>query len=186
MKILKYLIIFIILFVVVVIAGFIYSWTGRKGVTFSIPKITADLKIGEVHLTRTVAGRTEWELNARSADYFRERGVTRLDLPRVVFFAEGGRKIELNGDEGEVFNATNDLNISGKVKIVSSDGYTFLSDNLKYLSDKKVVTTDSPVTLRGNGIYIEGVGMLAEIERDRIFIKKRVKAVLKTGDVLNR
>lgn len=185
-KIFKYLVISLILLVSITVAGFLYLWMGRKGASFNLPKIIPDLKIEGVHLTRAVAGKMEWELRARSADFFREEGVTRLDAPKVVFFGNGDKRIELTGSKGEVFNNTNDLAVSGDVRIVSSNGYTLRSDFLRYYSEKKIVTTESKVFMNGKGIDMEGAGMVADIERELIFIKKGVKAVLSTGEWVKR
>ena len=181
-KIFKSLVISLILLVSITVAGFLYLWMGRKGASFNLPRIIPDLKIEGVHLTRAVAGKMEWELRARSADFFKEEGVTRLDAPKVIFFGNGDKKIELTGSKGEVFNNSNDLAVSGDVRIVSSDGYTLRSDFLRYYSEKKIVTTESKVFMKGKGIDMEGVGMVADIERERIFVKKGVKAVLSTGE----
>lgn len=178
MKILKYIVISIILSVSIISAGFLYLWMGKGSPSFKIPKIIPDLKLEGVHLTRAAAGKTEWELKARSASYSKEEGVTRLELPEVLFYGNGDKRIELKGDKGEVFNNTNDLAVTGNVKAVTSDGYTLNSDTLRYSSAKKVVTTDSRVFLKGNGIEVEGVGMLADMEQERVFIKSGVKAVL--------
>lgn len=181
-KIFKSLVISLILLVSITVAGFLYLWMGRKGDSFNLPRIIPDLKIEGVHLTRAVAGKMEWELRARSADFFKEEGVTRLDAPKVIFFGNGDKRIELTGSKGEVFNNSNDLAVSGDVRIVSSDGYTLRSDFLRYYSEKKIVTTESKVSMKGKGIDMEGVGMVADIERERIFVKKGVKAVLSTGE----
>ncbi|MBF8250549.1 MAG: lptC [Deltaproteobacteria bacterium] len=180
-KIFKYLVISLILLVSITVAGFLYLWMGKGGASLNLAKIIPDLKIEGVHLTRAVAGKTEWELRAKSADFFKEEGVTRLDAPKVVFFGNRDKRIELTGSKGEVFNNTNDLAVSGDVRIVSSDGYTLRSDFLRYFSEKKIVTTESKVIMKGKGIDIEGVGMVADIEQDRVFIKNSVKAVLSPG-----
>ena len=182
MKIFKYIVIAVILLVVITVAGFLYLWMGRGGASFNLPKIVPDLKIEGIHLTRAVAGKMEWELRAISADFFKEEGVTRLDTPKVVFFDNGDKRIELTGSKGEVFNNTNDLAVSGDVRITSSDGYTLRADFLRYYSEKKIIATESKVFLKGRGIDMEGVGMVADIERDRIIVKKGVKAVLSTGE----
>ena len=171
-KVFKYLVISLIFLVSITVAGFLYLWMGRKGASYNLPRIIPDLKIEGVHLTRALAGKMEWELKARSADFFQGRGVTRLDAPKVVFFGNGDKRIELTGSKGEVFNNTNDLAVSGDVSIVSSDGYTLRSDLLRYYSEKKIIVTESKVFLKGRGIDMEGVGMVADIERGRIFVKR--------------
>lgn len=178
MKILKFVVIFTILAVTVISAGFLYLWMGKRGPSFNMPRIIPDLKIEGVHLTRAAEGKTEWELKARSANYFKEEGVTRLERPEVLFYGNGDKRIELTGDKGEVFNNSNDLSVSGNVKVVTSDGYTFNTEFLRYLSGKKIVTTESRVFLKGKGIDVEGVGMMADVEKERIFLKSHVKAVL--------
>lgn len=179
MKILKYLAISIIFLVIIAMVGFLYKWMGKGISPFKIPRISSDLKIEEVHLTRAVEGKTEWELKAKSADYFREKGVTHLELPDVFFYGNGDKRIELKGDKGEVFNDTNDIAVSGNVTIVTSDGYTFQSDSLRYYSGKRTVATESRVIVKGKGMEVEGLGMIADMDSGRVIIKKEVKATLK-------
>ncbi|MEK7850335.1 MAG: LPS export ABC transporter periplasmic protein LptC, partial [Deltaproteobacteria bacterium] len=95
-----------------------------------------------------------------------------------VFYGEKGKRMELVGDNGEIFNDTNDITVSGNVKITTSDGYLFRADSLRYSSEKKVVTTESKVFIKGKGLEIEGIGMSADIERNTALIKSGVKAVL--------
>lgn len=178
MKILRYLVISIIIVITFTAGGFLYRWMNKGVVSFVMPKISSDLEIKEVHLTRVAAGRTEWELTAKSADYFKEKGVTSLDSPQVVFYGKKGKRMELEGENGEIFKDTNDITVSGNVKITTSDGYLFRSDSLTYSSEKKVVTTESKVFIKGKRLEIEGVGMLADMERDTVLLKKGVKAVL--------
>ena len=73
-KVFKYLVISLIFLVSITVAGFLYLWMGRKGASYNLPRIIPDLKIEGVHLTRALAGKMEWELKARSADFFREEG----------------------------------------------------------------------------------------------------------------
>lgn len=187
MKIFKYLIISLILIVMITVAGFIYQWMGKDGESFEdLPKILPDLKIEGVHLTRSIAGRTEWELRAKSADIFKEEGVTRLEAPEVVFFGKGDRRFELTGRKGEVFNGTNDVTVSGEVKIINSDGYILTTDSLRYDSGKNVISTDSKVFMKGKLINMEGEGLAADIERNRVILKKGVKAVLFTDGLVKK
>lgn len=186
MKILRYLLISIISVITIFAGGFLYVWLNKGGIKFAIPKISSDLEIKEVNLTRSVAGKTEWELKARSADYFKEKGVTHLESPYVIFFGKGERRFELKSDKGEVFNDTSDMTALGDVRVVTSDGYSFKSDYLRYYSEKKVVTTESRVLIKGKGIEIEGVGMEAYVDRNRVLLKKDVKAILTNGEWVKR
>lgn len=187
MKIFKYLIITLILLVMITVAGFIYQWMGKEGGSFEdLPKIIPDLKVEGIHLTRSIAGRMEWELNAISADIFKEEGLTRLEAPKVVFFGKGDKTVKLTGNKGEVLNGTNDLSVTGDVKIVNSDGYTLTTDSLHYYSDKNSIATDSKVFMKGELIKMEGEGLVADIERNRVTIKKGVKAVLLTGGLVRQ
>lgn len=179
MKTIRYLLLSIIFLVIITIAAFLSRWFTGKGITpLNIPRISSDLKIEGVRLTRVAGGKTEWELKARSADYFRDKGVTHLESPEVVFYGKSDLRIELKGNSGEVFNSSNDVKVSGDVKIVTSDGYTFRSDSLFYSSGEKTVSTESRVTLKGNGIDVEGLGMVADTEMSRVLIKRHVRAVL--------
>lgn len=182
MKTLKYLLVSIIFLVIITTSVFLYRWIGKEAAS-KIPGISSDLKMEGVHLTRAVAGKTEWELRARSASYSRNKGVTYLDTPEVVLYGKRELKIELKGEKGEVFNDTNDISISGNVIISTTDGYTLRTESLNYSSSKREVSTESRVVVKGKGMEVEGVGMAADInDNGWITIKRDVKAVME-GDM---
>lgn len=178
MKILKYVVISVIFVVIITVVVLLYLWLGKGFMSSQIPKINSDLKIQGVRLIRSIAGKTEWELKAKSADYFKDEGVTHLELPDALFYDKNNMRIELKGDKGEVFNNTNDIAVSGNVKVATDDGYTLYSDSLRYYAQKRMVVTESKVFVDGKGIKVEGLGMMADIDSGRVIIKKDVKAIL--------
>jgi LPS export ABC transporter protein LptC len=64
------------------------------------------------------------------------------------------------------------------VRIDSSNGYHMRTRSLKYQADQKELHTPDPVELEGPSIRVEGVGMIVELNRERVKILGGVTTTL--------
>jgi LPS export ABC transporter protein LptC len=64
------------------------------------------------------------------------------------------------------------------VKIDSSDGYHMRTRTLKYQADQKELQTSDPVELEGPAMRVEGVGMVVDLNRERVKILGGVTTTL--------
>jgi LPS export ABC transporter protein LptC len=104
--------------------------------------------MNKLQMTHKEDNKIEWELSAREA-----------------FFPADKKEILLHS-----IGLT--INYSPNTK----DG-KFTADTLKWNSKDKLITTKDDVTFSGKTFFIEGKGLMAETDRQKVRILKNVKAV---------
>jgi LPS export ABC transporter protein LptC len=125
-------------------------------------------------------GRVSWRMQAKSADLF-ENKEAQLKEMEIVFKNPENREATLLGDTGTLDTASGNATIRGgsrEVRIVTSDGYLLTTDSLNWKAGERLVWTADPVKLLGKEIYLEGVGITANVDLRTLVVKDNVKAVL--------
>ncbi len=144
----------------------------------SKPDASADLRLDRVHYTETREGVKEWELEASSAVYRKEGDTMILEKIRATFYGKNQETYHLVGEKGKFNTQTKVIEVYDGVKIDSSDGYHMSTRSLKYQADQKELHTSDPVELEGPAMRVEGVGMVVDLNRERVKILKGVTTTL--------
>ena len=131
-----------------------------------------------IHYTEVREGRVEWTLEADSANYMKEQGVTIFRKPKVLFNGEGGSSYTLSGSEGRYRNSSGNIELSGDVHVTSGDGYTLVTESLRYDAALKEISTKESIQLDTDGMRIEGVGLLISIDREGFSVLDDVRTEL--------
>jgi len=139
---------------------------------------SADLKLDRVHYTETREGVKEWELEATSAVYHKEGDTVMLEKIRATFFGKNQESYHLIGEKGSFNTQTKMIEVYDGVKVDSSSGYRMRTRSLKYQADQKELHTSDPVELEGPSMRVEGVGMIVELNRERVKILQGVTTTL--------
>jgi LPS export ABC transporter protein LptC len=124
-------------------------------------------------------GRTRWTLRAAEARYFDDTQKTVLSQVNATFFLKDGRQVELQSDEGVLHNETKNMEVSGNVRLSSTDGYRLETDRLDYDHHTDMLHTAAPVLLEGRGLTLKGLGMEFEIGNRSLSILKNIETKLK-------
>jgi len=148
------------------------------GKRVEIPRITADLEVGNLFLTEEKRGTVVWELKATTAQCFKEGNKTLLEDLRVTLYNRDGRIVTLRGDRGRIDEKTRDMQIEGGVVVTSSDGLCLRTNSLYYNHSRREMTTEAPVEIDGRGWTISGIGLLMDVARERISILNEVETLI--------
>ncbi len=153
------------------------STTGKQP---SLPRaeIAADLKLDRVHYTETREGEKEWDLDAASAVYFKEGNTVLLEKIRATFFGREKEIYFLEAEKGTFNTQTRVVEVWGDVKIDSSTGYHGRTQHLRYEAEKKELLTSDPVEMKGPELELEGVGLILDLNQERMKILERVSTIL--------
>ncbi len=181
MKKLRYLLGVIILGSLAAVAGIAWqTMTPSKEKTQPLTKTTspADLKLDRIRYTETREGMKEWELEASSAQYFKEENIVILKKVKATFFGKNQETYVLVGDAGKFNTQTKVIEMFGGVNVDSSDGYHFRTQSLKYQADKRELSTPDPVRVEGPQIRVEGIGLIVEVDRQRLQVLREVNTIL--------
>ncbi len=143
---------------------------------FELSQTDADLRIKDVFLTEDKGGEKAWELKADWARVYRENNKTLLEDLRVKVFIENRKPIHITGESGELNNESKDIQIRGNVEVVSEDGYTLRTEELKWLSEKREIVTEKAVWIAGKTFRLNGNGLRLKVDEQRFWLENKVKA----------
>jgi len=107
----------------------------------------AKLSLGKIQQTATRDGKTEWRLDAASARYLEDENQVRLNDLTVTFYMESGQEVQLSADEGLLNTESNDIQVSGDVK-VQNEAYTLDTTTLQYRHEQRIIFSNAPVFIK--------------------------------------
>jgi LPS export ABC transporter protein LptC len=131
-------------------------------------------------ITRSENGQVSWRMNATSADLY-ENKEARLHDIKVVFKGPDNREATMFGDAGTMDTSSGHASlrrVTRDVRIITNDGYLLTTNSLLWEAGERVVRTADPFKLLGSEIYLEGVGISANVDMRTIMVRSNVKAVL--------
>ena len=166
-----------LVFVAAVVLMLIGRSRGPVAETREVVQSKADYRIKEVHLQEEDKG-ARWQLDAEYGEIFEGQGRTVMKKITVKINARG-RDWTVTGDEGEMQQATKDVQLRGNVVVMSSDGLRMETERLNWTAAEKRAWTDQPVTLRQNrGVVVRGQGFDSRFEEESAIVKGRVRATI--------
>ena len=115
---------------------------------FSEANKAATQKMEKVHLIETTDGAREWDLRAETAITYQNTEDWLIEGVNATFFGRDELNTVVTGERGIVKVGSKDVEISGDVKVVSSNGYEFRSQRVNYNSRERVLLSDTPVTMQ--------------------------------------
>ena len=138
---------------------------------------TADYRIKEVHIQEAAGGNLRWRLDADRAEVFEREGKTSMQKVTVTIL-EPERTWTVTAEEGELFDATKDVELRKNVVLSSSDGLRLETDTLRWDAKGRRVWTDDPVTLARNNAVLRGRGLEAWMAEERTRVKGRLRVTI--------
>ena len=160
------------------LAWYTISPPGGKKISTGEPASAADLKLDRLRYTETREGVKEWELEAASAQYFKEEESVVFEKVRAAFFGKNEQVYSLEGEKGRLNTQTRAVEAFGGVKLETSDGYRLETASLRYQADKRELSTGDPVEMRGPQGTIKGTGLIVHLDRQQVKILRQVTVVL--------
>ena len=136
---------------------------------------SADLRIKEANIEEETGG-VRWRLKAEQALIFDAEGRTALRVIAVDVF-ERDRSWTIVGEEGDLFQATKNLEIRKNVVLTSSDGVRLETNVLRWTGSEKRLWTDEPVRLSRGGAVADGSALEVRMAEEYTTLSGRVHAV---------
>jgi len=167
--------------VLAVVLSFLLAGCERKGIRNPFQKSPQPHPLMEAQGVNFVewdsSGRKSWQLKADSATRFPQRTV--LKNVRVKLFEKGRPVSEGEANQVVMNNLTSDLDLKGKVKIISYlDGAQLTTSELKWVASKKKLFTEKKVTIKKDNLVIQGKGLIGNLNLTSIIIKEQVTTYL--------
>jgi LPS export ABC transporter protein LptC len=128
----------------------------------------------ELQMTHKEYDKVEWELSASKALFPMDK--KEIQLKSIDLTINYSPKIYITSDNGTYEVEKGNMTLSSAVEFNTEDA-KFTTDTLKWNSKNELVTTQDAVKFIGKSFFIEGKGLTANINQQKIRILKNVKAV---------
>jgi len=137
----------------------------------------AKLSLGKIRQTATRDGKTEWRLDAASAQYLEAGSKVLLKELTVVFYSNEDRSVTLSATDGVLNTESNDIEVSGDVT-VENEEYTLTTASLHYRHDTRTISSDHPVTIeRKTGGRLSADALSFDLNTNRVLMEGNVTGV---------
>jgi LPS export ABC transporter protein LptC len=140
---------------------------------------SADLSIKEAKIEEDTGG-VRWRLTADQVLIFDAEGRTALRNISVQVF-ERDRTWNIVGEEGDLFQATKNLEIRKNVVITSNDGLKLETSVLRWQAAEKRLWSDAPVRLSRDGATAEGTALDVRTADGAMTLTGRVRTTFNGG-----
>ena len=140
---------------------------------------SADLRIKEAKIEEDTGG-VRWRLTADQVLIFDAEGRTALRNISVQVF-ERDRTWNISGEEGDLFQATKNLEIRKNVVITSNDGLKLETSVLRWQAAEKRLWSDAPVRLSRDGATAEGTALDVRTADGAMTLTGRVRTTFNGG-----
>ncbi|MBK9293180.1 MAG: LPS export ABC transporter periplasmic protein LptC [Oligoflexia bacterium] len=141
---------------------------------------TAQLMRG-VRLVEAGKAGKEWELEALTAQGYKEKGTWKMQGVTTKYYGEGDAFYKVTGDKGSIELETKNMEIFGNVLMETSEGFTIKTDMVKFNSKSRQLYTDRFVEVLGpkseGKFELTAYGFNANLNNNIVDLKKDVKAV---------
>jgi LPS export ABC transporter protein LptC len=166
----------VILFVTVVIGVLIVKGHRAAAPRQEAASSAADQQIKEIHIQEDAKGGSyRWSLDAEQAESF--PGTRKTVLRKVTIAVdEPGRRWKVTSDEGDLIQDTRDVELRGKVVLLSSEGLRVETTVLHWSNAEGRAWTDQPVTIYKGGGVVSGTGFEARPSEEITLVHGRVRA----------
>lgn len=139
-------------------------------------------EVRDFTLEESEAGRPAWVLKSRYAATYSQRGVIVAHDVAIDFFDEAGKPYShLTAREGEVDQASNNMEARGNVVVTTTEGVRIETSSLSFLNKERKIVSDAFVRLERNGDVVTGVGFESDPSLEHFTLKREVRAQVQTS-----
>lgn len=122
-------------------------------------------------------GSPRHRLNAEELTHYPDGDLTTLQTPAMTVFRDDGDLWQLKAKEGEARGGMQQLTLSDSVVLAQTgkQPFTLETERLQIDTERRYAESDAAVTLRAPSSTIEGVGMQAFAEEQRLRLLNSVR-----------
>ncbi len=173
--------------VLVLSSSLVYVLLTRTDTTSSpTPLSAADLTEGDAgikHVTfrQSRHGNVQWEVRAERAEVFEAERSAQLDTVHVTLYGANGPELTLHGETGTIDTETRDFelsNTSEPLEVQLEGGYTVFTKTLAWTEATGELHTQGPVTIVGNGMVVDGRGLVGKLDAEEFQVQQDVRVRL--------
>lgn len=134
------------------------------------------ISIGSVHHTATRDGVTEWQIDAKTADFIPEKQEVHFKDLNATFFVENDRKVFLSAEKGILKKNTNDMEVTGNV-LVTDNIFQLKTDSLFYEHENRIMIAKNRVEVISESWDLEADSMKLDLNTRKTKFEGKVKGI---------
>ena len=136
----------------------------------------ANVSLGSIQHTATRDGVKEWTLEAKSARLIeKEKHLILKDLS-LVYYMRDGREVYLTAREGILNTASNDIEVTGNV-VVISEPYELKTEKLNYKHRNRKIYSNVPVRVISTTSYLGADAMSFDLNTNKVQFRGNVEGI---------
>ena len=137
-----------------------------------LPK--ANIRVDKIRHSATKDGKTEWSLEAESAEYTNENQKAVLKDLIITFFMEDHSTVRLSAEEGILTTNDNNIQIRGNV-ILKNQDYRLKTSALNYNHEKRIIFSDATVEIDGETFNLSADKLTFNLNTNQTTLTGNVK-----------
>jgi LPS export ABC transporter protein LptC len=179
----KKLSIFLLIVILLAVGTIVSIFIGYRQVSNAPERLLASIKeganlsLGKIRQTATRDGRTEWRLEADSANYREAENKVDLINLSVIYFLEDHREVYLEADRGILITDTNDIEFIGNV-MIRNEAYQMKTEHLNYEHGRRIITCDQSIRIWGQDGELTAASAKYDLKADKITLMGNVVATV--------
>ena len=179
----KKLSIFLLIVILLAVGTIVSIFIGYRQVSNAPERLLASIKeganlsLGKIRQTATRDGRTEWRLEADSANYREAENKVDLINLSVIYFLEDHREVYLEADRGILITDTNDIEFIGNV-MIRNEAYQMKTEHLNYEHGRRIITCDKSIRIWGQDGELTAASAKYDLKADKITLMGNVVATV--------
>jgi LPS export ABC transporter protein LptC len=140
-----------------------------------------DQEIESFRLTQTRDGRPQWVLTAERASIYESKDTVHAPQLEIEFYGGEGEIVSvLTANGGTLFRKTNNMEATGNVVVVRTDGTTLKTEQLRWNEEREKIESDVYVEVTKGSDVMTGEGLECDIDLENIKVKRNFKAYVLT------
>lgn len=170
---------FILIFIAVLIKG---KSVEQKSGTLEIVSLgNLSQSITDFHIFRIKGENIDMEIMAREAKIFDGEDEASINRIEITYKPASKNPVKLNADKGTFNFGNNTLFLEREdnaVDVKIGNNVTIKADNLRWLGNSKEIRSQGKVYVKGDNIYLEGEGFVANLDNDVYELNKNIRATM--------
>ena len=106
----------------------------------------------------------KWILDADKVRFSKDNQSISFDSFELNLSPDNERSIKLIGDSGNLDRNLKRLELKGRLKGITNDGYSMATEHIVFSQDKGILSSDVDVDLSGPFLNVKGRGLSLDIE----------------------
>ena len=137
------------------------------------PLAKTDSAMNKLFQVSTKEGRTEWKLEAASAEMDQTGKIAQLKDVSILFYPKSGGEVSVLADRGIIHTDSKDIEVSGNVVVVNQN-YQMVTEKLNYKDSSRTLTSSTPLAISDDSSSLTADRMVYYISKNRSVFKGNV------------